>query len=824
MAFKPRYKRRIFWTGLCIAGVAALAIVFVPPMINLNSMKPRLESAIVQRTGIPAKINGDINFSLLGHATIVAHDVSVSNGKIKSTLFAIPLREIFNLENAKLSGQITVYGARIDIQDLSPIEIKNDIAIYNSTVRFLDKDYDIIRGRLSHGQFAGTVRTNQHKYEIEFDDDEFIIKNHSNKLEIIGRLYSDGSARGELAIDTNNINRWFEFDQPRIDRRIDMTTNFEWDGKYGFDFSNIRGNGFSGNIQLMPDGARKIQLAAKDVEYDFSFLTRPGKIFFNTAFDLDFYGHMKLAGRTFDHLKINAVGTSDALQIGTIVADRITLTGGRIDANGAHDIMITMPLDGRDAMCLFSGTPQNWKCREFTYGDMHGSLSVDGTTFNISVTSDSDMPSAAQLRKMTKRLGKRGTIIFQFRDAAGTINVSETAAVPSFTFARNKTLSWINPGLNFIPQSMMDAPGDFEWNGRMVAFEPYDRKWRMSVYDGHFYIAGDNFKEWLPGIDLDALNNLGYIVSGDYKNGNISNLEIKIAGHTFTGNAVGDAITLKTDTLDLDSFVNQNYIDNYEELSFLGPSPIMIPFDVPVRISMAAATLIYNGNEYKNFIYALKPNSQTFSIADRARGNMLATIERNKNNYDISVQLNRFAIQGALLSSDMPLNIRDTLITAEINMTTSGQIAHDITYNLRGDVDMSFDGGYLIGMGIDEFYGSAENITRLNAEYALSDALDGGETQIKKMHITGKYADGNFATTAPITLSMRHTDATGALQIQNHDMTAQFYLVLRGTAPAPAPIDFEITSGAVRNYSLSEIMRDFDASFLRHFVKTHNRF
>ena len=54
-----------------------------------------------------------------------------------------------------------------------------------------------------------------------------------------------------------------------------------------------------------------------------------------------------------------------------------------------------------------------------------------------------------------------------------------------------------------------------------------------------FYITGDNFKRWLHDIDLQSVANLPYVISGDYKKGNISNLKLEIAQHTFTGSVSG---------------------------------------------------------------------------------------------------------------------------------------------------------------------------------------------------------------------------------------------------------------------------------------------
>ena len=371
---------------------------------------------------------------------------------------------------------------------------------------------------------------------------------------------------------------------------------------------------------------------------------------------------------------------------------------------------------------------------------------------------------------------------------------------------------------------MLSDSGDVAWDNGMMTFTPYNNQWQLSTYDNYFYLTGTSFKTWLPGIDLQSVNDAPYAVSGFYQDGKVSNLVIKLADHEFFGNASNNNLTLHTDTLSIDSFANAEFLDNFATYEFLSNAPILIPFNLPVNISLSANTLIYDGNEYRNFIYALKPESQTFSISDSSRGNLLVTIERDKTKYDISAQLNRFAINGKLLSDTMPLNIRDTTITAEIALTTYGQIAHDIYYNMTGDMDLSFQGGYLIGMSFDNFFASAENITTLNAEYALASALGSGETQLKRMRVIGKYDRDNFITTSPITLSMRHTDGVGGLAITNGQMTAEFDLTLRGTALKPATIQLSVLPDGGRKYSLSEIMQNIDIGFMRAFVRTHNKF
>ena len=824
MAIKPRYKRRIAWTAVGIVASAAVALVFVPPAITLNYMKPQLIDAVKSQTGISPEFRGDINFSLLGRATLVAHDVVVPFGTIHSILFNVPWFSVFNPSDAKLDGPVSIYGGKFKIDNLNAFDFNTKITLYNSSIEFMSHDYDVVRGELKNGKFNGIVRTPQHKYDVTFENDEFIIRNQNNKLEIVGQLFSDGSANGQMSIETDDINKWFEFSEPKIYDTVNLNMDFAWDGGTGFDFTNITANNVTGNIKLYPDGHRDIQLASDDTDFDFSFLAHPGKFLHNTKINVDFYGNLEFDNQDFNHIKIVAVGTDDKLQIGSIIADDVAITGGTIDANGAHDIMVTMPLYNKSTSCLFSGTPTTWQCATYTHGNLSGSLSVNGDEFNITVKSNIKMPDINTVREYALKFGTHGTVDFEFNDAAGVLTINGDKNRPEFRFAKNKDLAWLGANFPFLPDVMRNAIGDFKWESGAVVFSPHDDTWQMAIQNNFFYIYGKNFKTWFPGIDLQMLRDGIYTVSGEYKNNITSDLTISVANHVFTGSATGNAITLKTDVLNLDAFLSPNYLARFEELSFLVAHPLFIPFDLGIDVSLSADKLVYDGDEYNNFVYSLKPNTQTFSITDNARGNILATITRDGINYDIALQLNKFETNGNLLRDTMPLNISDTYITGNIRMKTSGHIAHDIEYNLNGDIDLTFTGGTIYGIGTDTFYASAENVTILNAEYALSDALNGGESRLKSMHLIGHYENGNFESTEPLTISLPHVDGTGALKIIDGQMSANFYLVLRGTAPEPAPIDLSINTSGERTYSLSEIMQNFDPSYMRQFVKNHDKF
>ncbi|MDR0726731.1 MAG: hypothetical protein LBF37_01570 [Rickettsiales bacterium] len=821
---KPRYKRRIFWTTVSVLAAAALALVIIPPFFNLNNLKPKIETAILEQTGLNAKIDGNVNFSLLGGATIVAHNVMLDRGIMEHVLFSIPMSKMFDLQTAELTGDIFVYGARFDVKELTPPKFSNTIDFKNSIISFKGKDYEIIQGTLSAGLLHGVVRTDQHKYEFDSNGDEFHISNKANNLDITGRLYSDGSARGTLSIDTNNINDWFEFSEPKLAGRIKMTMDFDWNGNYGFKFSNIQGDNFKGQIELTDDGHRDINLYATDANFDLSFLLAQTGIFYNTAFKLDLYGGLKFADRYFKHVAIDAIGTTSEIFIKNIVADDVMINGGTITANGAKAMPIRLMFDNEPTYCLFSGSPDSWKCSDFTHGELVGNLSVQDNEFDVFIQSDRKMPDKPDFIKKTSLLGKKGRINFQFSDIGGTITVDRETSTPAYRFAKNKTLNWLGADFGFMPDAMRSAIGDFVWDDNGFSFIPHSKRWKLSIAKNFFYIDGKSFKDWLPNTNLQAINDFEYTISGNYERGNISNLEIRIADHIFKGTAIGNSITLTTDLLNIDTFANQDYIDNYDELQFLGMDPLMVPYALGVNISLSANTLIYNGDDFTNFVYSLRNGTQSFSITDTSRGNLLTSITREQTKYSILLQLNKFAVSGGVLSTWMPINISDTMITGQAAFNTSGQISYDFWYNLAGHIDLAFDGGHIKGLGIDSFYANAQNTTKLNAELLLANALDGGNSQLKNLHIIGDYDGGNFVTTRPFALSMHHADATGDISVDSGKMSINMNLVLRGTSPLPAPIAMEVLPNGRRSYSLSQIMINFDPDFFRDFVSTHNKF
>ena len=62
------------------------------------------------------------------------------------------------------------------------------------------------------------------------------------------------------------------------------------------------------------------------------------------------------------------------------------------------------------------------------------------------------------------------------------------------------------------------------------------------------------------------------------------------------------------------------------------------------------------------------------------------------------------------------------------------------------------------------------------------------------------------------------------MAIKDGQMTAEFDIIMRGTSPEPATIQLGLLPSGGRQYSLSEIMKNFDVKFMRAFLETQDRF
>ena len=574
MSAKQKHTNHFLLFLLSFITIFVLALIIVPPMITLNSMKPKIEAAILAKTGIPTKIHGNVNFSLMGSASIVAHNLSVPNGVVSSVVFKVPMLDIFNLQKATISGEIYVNGASLYVEKITPFNIENKIIVDNSKIRFLNKEYKIIHADFSKNDVTAFVRTDQHKYEIKSTNNDFVIKNKNNNLILNGKLLKDGTAQAHISIIAQDINRWFEFKTPRITGHFPITADVYWDGGYGVKFDNISAKDVHGSIEFKDDGYKIVKLKASNANYNMSFVLKDPYILQDASFDLDFYGKIKFGNRTFEHLKIITYGEKDKIIIENVIADDIHVAGGFIDKTGAHNVNIAGTLSGLHTTCLFNGTPTDWYCKEYSHGNNITSVfSVKNDVIDADVYSTAIYADMKPFVVTIRKLASSGEVRFYYPDMVGTLHLKKDSYTVDYTRLDNKSLNQAKVNLKFLPDFMKDEPGDFVWVGGIMIFTPNSKQWQLSKSIDFFILRGKNFKKLTQKVDLQAFNDLPYVLSGNYKNGTISDFTVEIADHKLTGILSGKSITLKTDVLNADLFANESFMEKFEDLSFRTKHP-----------------------------------------------------------------------------------------------------------------------------------------------------------------------------------------------------------------------------------------------------------
>ncbi|MFA7187851.1 MAG: hypothetical protein WC137_00010 [Alphaproteobacteria bacterium] len=840
---KARHRRKLFLSILSVFLMLFLAVIIVPPMLDLKYLRPNFEQTIKSQTGINAKINGRINISLLRNAHIVVHDVRIPNGTIDSIVFTIPLMKIFDINRAETTGKIYIDGANITIYELTKSKFDSTIEISDSNINFMGRNFKVLDAILKNGNINAWIREKQHKYLLETNGDQFLITNKNEGLKIDGTLTPNGGATANMSIDTDDINSWFEFFEPDINRPVSLSMKVDWNGKYGFNFSDINGtignDKFNGSIILPGDDSfNKIDLSSDNMYFDLSFLLSKKSLLKNTRLDLNLHGNIKFSDTYYSDVKLNAFGTDDRITIENLDFKNEKI-GGNINGNilgtGAQNLNIRFSKNDANVYCLFSGTPERWRCDEYEYNDKNlsanGTLVSDDGSFKITLSSKNKMPENFDFVSSLNFLGTDGTIVFKFADMGGEIKIINKHQIIKYDFVKDKNLDWLNKKtFNFLPESMRAENGFMKWQNNSFSFMPNGQKWNLRLEDDKFILSGNNELELLhafnPDVDMPFINKFPYEISGKYSASSIKDLEIRMAGHVFNGVADGANITLKTDSLNLDLLANKHYFDNYDEMQFLSGAPVLAPFKIKgLGISLTASDIIWRNEMYDNFVYSLHDGTQDFSITDDARGSLLVSLKGlGGNEYGVLIKLNRFAFVGSLLNTNSPLNISDSVITGGAELKTNGKIAYDFWKNMKGSVELSFDGGILNGIGTDAFYAKISDITNTSAEDAIANAISGGKTKVKTLRIVGKYNHGKFETTQKLSLKARHTDIYGNLQLEEGKLSAQLDIFMHGASVQEKPISLKVLPNGEHRYSLAEIMRTIDIPYMEEFIRTHNQF
>ncbi|MCL1785772.1 MAG: hypothetical protein FWG39_01300 [Alphaproteobacteria bacterium] len=856
---KARTRRKFLWTGTAVLLSAVIAGVVLPSFINLDRLRHALESTVKTQTGIDVKIDGPVRLSLLGHAAISAQGVRIPayGGRAEYVSLRIPFLSIFNPDVAAAHGTIVLEGANLNIENLAPAQIPGRITFKDGRITFKHKTYKDINGVLKNNTFSGTVRTDEHKYTVEVDGNYFIITNPNKKLHLRGRLLTgesgNASAAGHIVLETSDANKFFEFDIPKIQSRVKFESDFEW-GDGGVRFYNISGaaygGDFGGDIEIdFKNSRKKINLALNDMDMDLSFLLQNPAFLHNSDIRFGGVGRFKIGGYEFSALRLSSVSDGDAVTVRNLAASGpdVSLSArGQIRGDTAKDLELIFQNTGASFRCVLSGNRAAWSCARWDYMSAEfsasGSAGAGADSFDLEFNSENYDPAKSSLAAQFSALGSIfrrnvGTVRFNLGGGLhGNASIKDKDFSISYYGHRNTSIAALPVPVRDmppLPAGMVNAIGEMTAvhieNGT-ASFSFKTNDWEFSQHtDGQFVLGGNMaalIRAYAPSADVQFINpNANVAARGKWTRPYISDFELATPGGTFVGTFNGLAFDLHGPLLDIDSLINKNYADNYESVKFTSAEPITLPFALNVSLALTADRIKFGGETYEKFVYSLRPGAQTMSVTDSMRGSLLAQItQKSANRYRVEIQSGNFEIKGAVLPPSSHLNISDTAMTARAVLETSGFTAADFRRNIAGDVDITFEGGTLTGFGFDNFYDNAGRITRTNAEFALSDAIAGGRSALRSLHLSGRYENEVFRTTAPLFAATRHTEYTGDLTVRRGIASGNLQILLRGTSPAPAPLSVSISHGGARNYSLGEIMQTFDADFMREFTKLYPKF
>ena len=672
---KAKNRRIVFWVAVGALLSACVAAIAVPPFINLDHLRPTIESAVQSQFGVDIKIHGSVRISLLGRATIGARNLQIPaySGFADAVSFRIPFRAAFRPNMVATYGTAVLDNARLEITSLSPPQIPGRIVFNNGTVIFGNETYKNINGVFRNNTFNGTVRAAEHRYTISTSGNYFTITNPNARLHLRGQLSTDErgniAANGNISLETSNANRFFGFETPRINSRVRFRSEFEWANGI-VRFQNISGEtlggDFSGDMEFGND-RKRINLVANNVRMDLSFLQENPAFLMNSDIRFSGNGRFRFGNHEFQRIGLSTMADDDTIIVRNFVAgtrDMAISARGRVRDMTADNLEITMQGANAEVHCLMSGTRDEFRCARWSYRDRGfsaiGTLSVGADSFDLEFNSDnydfSALDVGAQLSAIRAHFRRdNGTVRFNLKDGVhGTASVTGRNFAIEYRGHAGATLESIaaaHPALSLIPESMRRASGtvrhakirnrelqslEFEHTGRQ-------NQWFVLALsengglelqgDAHFLVAA-----FAPNADMKFIRpDLRVNVAGIYRRPFLSGMSVRLGDMEFTGNFDGRAFDLHTGFLDLDDLINPAFIENYDAERFVTAEPLTFPFALNLSLSLTADRIRFGGEMYERFVYSLNPQGQRMSITDSAKGSLLATMDRRRAGYNILV-------------------------------------------------------------------------------------------------------------------------------------------------------------------------------------------
>ncbi|MDR1826177.1 MAG: hypothetical protein LBQ49_00620 [Rickettsiales bacterium] len=504
---------------------------------------------------------------------------------------------------------------------------------------------------------------------------------------------------------------------------------------------------------------------------------------------------------------------------------------GKIADESARDLDVAISMDGRSLRCVLSGDDKNFGCGRWSFADEKmsatGTLAVFGNEFQMVFKSKNAAADIAGL--VEKYIGKKnGSVEFEIGDKAVVMAIGGGRVVTEYV-EKNATLENFPKKLP-IPKDMRSVSGNIaaKIDGGKISLVFQSAEWTLSIDDeNRFMLSHKDAGKLLASLTGKPV--LPFVkprvpvrIVGKFSEGMITEMNAEIADMRLGGTVIGDSITLAAADLDLDKILDEKWFAEFRDNQYLSGDPILAPFGFGAKLALKAGAVVLNGARYRGVTYYLDEGGQYLSIADADAGKMLIGVSKEKSKYKFLVKLDKFFIP-RMFGETAPVNIEGATVTAEAELESRGLTARDIRKNMTGVIDLSADGGFLIGLGVDAFYDNAARYDKRDVEGAVVKMLSDGRTAIKELSVSGEYNGGDFRTTKPFLLIARHADITGNVSIQNNKAAARANIMLRGTNALPKPIALNISNGR-RDWAISEILSDIDLYYLREFASTRGKF
>ncbi len=383
----------------------------------------------------------------------------------------------------------------------------------------------------------------------------------------------------------------------------------------------------------------------------------------------------------------------------------------------------------------------------------------------------------------------------------------------------------VKSGLNMILNKSIEKP-EIKANFLSKDFSiQFDKKNKDISFKFYYNNARDFLLLIIPDLYFDMLKpDTTLSISGNLINGTkVNNAKIEIGKEKINGvfdfSKNSKDISLSSDTLNLDSFINPDY--DSEVASFRAPPALITLLNISdLSFSLKTNNIIFADKKYGRINFSVNTKLdkpvENISLTSSNNETLIGEIIKDKDSYSIKAKTNKFYIPEFTISKKANLSIEKANLTMTADLSTTGITAYDIYHNISGILDLEFTDGYINGLGFDNFY--ASNITFNNVEEKVSEMLTRGLSKFDLLNVRGIIKDGKFSNTDKISYISKFVSIQGDVNKSDTDFSLESEIVMSGTSVNPKPFDFDILSNGLRQFSTFQIQKNIDPTFMNYYL------